>query len=33
MKPPPPRRALKSAGLGVHARVGTPKTAEFGWRR
>ncbi len=33
MKPPPPRRAVKSAGLGVHARVGTPKTAGFGGHR
>jgi len=30
MKPPPTRRAVKSAGLGVHARVGTPKTAGYG---
>jgi hypothetical protein len=32
MKPPPPRRALISDGLGGHARVGTPKTAEPRWR-
>ena len=25
MKPPPPRRALQRAGLGVHARVGPRK--------
>ncbi len=30
MNPPPTRRAIRSAGLGGHARVGTPKIAGYG---
>jgi hypothetical protein len=33
MKPPPPRRALRSAGLGGHARVGPGKFLRSATRR